>query len=91
MANQAKEKSPDMSVSELLREQAQLLADWNRRGLNSCNAIEVAEQVRRNAETIYKISGYLAEKEAQTAGCEPDIDKIDLKTAELRAKAKLNL
>ena len=83
MSEQTKEKSPDMSVSELLREQIQLLAEWNKSVSKSCN-VEFAEQARRNVETIYKVSTYLE----QSGSVEPDIDKIAEKMAGLLAGAQ---
>ena len=84
MGEQTKEKSPDMSVSELLREQIQLLAEWNKTAFNSSSDVEFAKQARRNVETIYKVSTYLE----QSGSVEPDIDKIAEKMAGLLAGAQ---
>ena len=86
MSEQTKEKSPDMSVSEILREQIQLLAEWNKTAFNSSSDVEFAKQARRNVETIYKVSTYLE----QSGSVEPDIDRIALKIYELLAGAQSN-
>ncbi|WP_303815380.1 hypothetical protein [Selenomonas ruminantium] len=83
---QTKEKNPDMSVSELLREQIQLLAEWNKTAFNNSSDVEFAEQARRNVETIYKVSTYLE----QSGSVEPDIERIALKIYELLAGAQSN-
>ena len=64
MSEQTKEKSPDMSVSELLREQIQLLAEWNKTAFNSSSDVEFAKQARKNVETIFKIATYLEQSES---------------------------